>query len=386
MNAEELVAEAVAQTGLDDFGGAELLEGLDVLAQAIEGEAQLNDFGAIALRAQIVAALANRLRIIDYITRNPAVSGEAVDRPLIVVGMFRAGTTLLSQLLDQDPSNRALLSWEVADSVPPPTPAQFRSGPRVDAVRAGQEFLSQVNPAIDTVHHEQADQATECLAVLGQDFKSLLWEAVAIVPTYSAWLDTADHLSAYRHHRRVLQVLQHGGVRGRWTLKSPHHALALDALTTVYPDARMVLLHRDPTVLCASVCSLIRTLSATFTDADHRAWIARRWTEVLARSVDRVAAFRAAHPEHPVIDVHYADLVRDPLATVAAIYRAAGQSLDPATASAMSAYLAANPKHKHGVHRYDLAEFNLDIHDIRERFAAYIDRYDVPTEALERSP
>lgn len=386
MEAEELVAEAVAQTGLDDFGGDELLEGLDVLARAIEGEAQLNDFGVLALRAQIVGALANRLRIVDYIARNPAVSGDAVERPLIVIGMFRAGTTLLSQLLDQDPGNRALLSWEVADSVPPPTPAQFRSGPRVDAVRAGQEFLSQLNPALDAVHHEQADQATECLAVLGQDFKSLLWEAVAIVPTYSAWLDTVDHLSAYRHHQRVLQVLQHGGVRGRWTLKSPHHALALEALSAVYPDSVLVVLHRDPTVLCASVCSLIRTLSASFTDADHRAWIGRRWPEVLAQSVDRMAAFRRAHPEHPVIDVHYADLVRDPVGTVGAIYRAAGQPLEPGSAAAMSGYLAANPRHKFGVHRYDLAEFGLDADDIRERFATYTDRYDVPVETLERSP
>jgi Sulfotransferase family len=385
MDAEELVAEALAHTGLDDFGGDELLEGLEVLAQGIDGEAQLNDFGAVALRTQIVGALANRLRIVDYASRNPSVADEPVDRPLIVVGMFRAGTTLLSQLLDKDPNNRALLSWEVADSVPPPAPAQFRSGPRVDAVRAGQEFLSQVNPALDAVHHEQADQATECLAVLGQDFKSLIWEAVAIVPTYSAWLDTANHLSAYRHHRRVLQVLQHGGVRGRWTLKSPHHALALEALTTVYPNSRLVLLHRDPTVLCASVCSLIRTLSSTFTDADHRAWIAYRWPAVLAQSVDRVAAFRAAHPDHPVIDVQYADLVRDPIATVAGIYQRAGQSLDNSTASAMSAFLAANPKDKYGVHRYDLAEFNLDANDIRERFADYIDRYDVPDETLERS-
>src|SRR5438270_6645031 len=128
--------------------------------------------------------------------------------------MFRAGTTFFSKLLDQDPANRALLSWEVADSVPPPTPATFRSGPRVDAVAAGQAMMSQLNPAMDAVHKEEAHEATECLSILGQDFKSLLWESVANVPTYGAWLDGADHRSAYEHHRRVLQVLQHGGVRG----------------------------------------------------------------------------------------------------------------------------------------------------------------------------
>jgi hypothetical protein len=241
-------------------------------------------------------------------------------------------------------------------------------------------MLSQINPAIDTVHHEQADQATECLAVLGQDFKSLIWEAVTVVPSYGAWLDGVDYLSAYQHHHRVLQVLQSGGVRGRWTLKSPQHAIALEALTTVYPGARLVLLHRDPVMLCGSVCSLIRTLSATFTDADHRTEIGRRWVDVLTQCVDRVAAFRDAHPDHPIIDVHYTDLIADPVATVANIYSAAGWSLDNQAAAAMRRHLADNPKGKYGAHRYDLAEFGIDEAAIRERFAEYVARYQVPFE------
>ena len=119
--------------------------------------------------------------------------------------------------------------------------------------------------------------------MLNQDFKSLLWEAIANVPTYGRWLLGTDQRSAYAYHRQVLQVLQSGGVRGRWTLKSPHHALHLDALTAVYPDARLVLMHRDPVVLCASVCSLITTLTGTFTDADHKRYIAEHWTDMLAR-------------------------------------------------------------------------------------------------------
>lgn len=380
MRADELVDEAIAAAGVDDFGGDDFAAGLGVLTDAIESEAQLNDIGAVAVRAQIVGALTNRLRIVDYTKQHPDVAHERIDAPLIVVGMFRAGTTLLSQLLDQDGSNRALLSWEVADSVPPPTPENFRSGPRVEAVRAGQQMLSQINPAIDTVHHEQADQATECLAVLGQDFKSLIWEAVAVVPSYGAWLDGVDYLSSYQHHRRTLQVLQSGGVRGRWTLKSPQHALALEALTTVYPDARLVLLHRDPVMLCGSVCSLIRTLSATFTDADHRDRIGQRWVDVLSQCVERVAGFRAAHPDHPIIDVQYADLVRDPVGTVAGIYESAGRSLDEDAATEIKAYVAANPRGKYGAHTYDLAEFGVNEAAIRERFASYTDRHDVPLE------
>lgn len=380
MKAEEVLDEARAATGLDDFGGDDFREGLDVFCEAATAEAQLNDFGAIAVRANVVGSLANRLKIVDHRNRHPEVAEERIDSPLIVIGMFRAGTTLLSRLLDQDPANRALLGWEAGDSVPPPTPEDHRSGPRLEAARAGQAILSQINPKLDAVHREEAGQATECLSILGQGFKSLLWEAVANVPSYGAWLHDVDHRSAYEHHRHALQVLQSGGVRGRWTLKSPHHAIALDALTAVYPDARLVLLHRDPVVLAASVCSLISTLSGTFTDADHTAYIAEHWTGILETSIERIGAFRSAHPEHPILDVQYADLVRDPVATVAGIYEATGSSLSDGAAAAIAEHVAANPKGKFGTHRYDLAEFGLRAGEVAERFAGYVERYDVVLE------
>ena len=166
--------------------------------------------------------------------------------------MFRAGTTFLSHLLDQDPGQPRAARWESQDSVPPPTSETRRSGPRVDAAQGGVDMLEPLNP------RDQRDpprgrpiDPTECIAVMGQDFQSLIWEAIANVPSYGAWWRAADDRPAYDYHRLVLQVLQSGGVGGRWTLKSPHHALALDALVDAYPDARLVLLHRDPVVLWA---------------------------------------------------------------------------------------------------------------------------------------
>ena len=280
----------------------------------------------------VVGSLSNRLRVRDWIATHPEVRDESIDAPIVVIGMFRAGTTLLSRLFDQDARNRALLMWEAGDSVPPPTPADHRAGPRVDAVHASNEMLAQINPQIEVVHHEQADEATECITVMAQDFKSLTYEAVANIPSYDAWLMDVDQRSAYEYHRSVLQVLQSGGVRGRWTLKSPHHAIALEHLTAVYPDARLVLLHRDPVVLTGSVCGLIKTLSSTFTDVDHRAYIGEHWPTMLEESVRRIDAFRDAHPEHPIVDVQYTDLIADPAATVRSIYTAVGDELDDAGA------------------------------------------------------
>lgn len=382
MNAEELLAQASEQTGLDDFGDPAFREGLDRYVASLDEEAQLNDLGGVALPASLVAALANRLRVVDHAKSHPAVTEERIEAPVVVIGMFRAGTTFLSNLLDQDPANRALLGWESQDSVPPPAPGERKDGPRVEAAQGGVDMLEALNPAISAIHHEAASDPTECIAVMGQAFQSISWEAIANVPSYGAWWRAADDRPAYDYHQLVLQTLQSGGVRGRWTLKSPHHALALDALVETYPDARLVLLHRDPVALVGSVCSLIHVMSSTFSDADHTDYIARHWSDTLEESVRRIDDFRARRPEHPVLDVSYADLARDPVATVESIY--AGLGIEPGAGGfdAMAAHVAAHPRGELGGHRYDVGRFGLAEGELRERFAPYVERYAVEAERL----
>ncbi|MFC7674109.1 sulfotransferase family protein [Mycolicibacterium sp. GCM10028919] len=380
LNVDAMMTAAIEAAGSDDFGSNDFVEGLTVLCASADAEAGLHELGYFALQQNVIGALTNRLKITDWHRRHPDVARERIDAPLIVVGMFRAGTTFLSQLLDRDPGNRALLRWEASDGVPPPSPETFRAGPRVDAANAAIDMLESLNPRMKIVHHEDAEGPTECITLLGQDFKSLTWEAIANVPTYGEWLRQADYRSAYRYHRSALQVLQSGGVRGQWTLKSPNHALALDALTAEYPDAHLLLLHRDPAVLCASACSLISTLTGTFSDGDHAAYIAEHWTQMLAESVDRIEAFRSAHPEHPIIDVHYADLVQDPVRAIETIYARCGMDLDGPARDGIAAFVAANPKGRFGTHGYRVADFGLAADALRERFAAYVERYAIPVE------
>ena len=267
--------------------------------------------------------------------------------------------------------------------MPPPDPATVATDPRIEATVIGRQMLDSINPQIKVVQNEEPDGPTECIAVLNQDFKSLLWEALTNVPTYGAWLHGTDHASAYEYHRTVLQVLQSGGVRGRWSLKSPHHVLHLDALTAVYPDARIVVMHRDPLVLSASVCSLISTLSGTFSDADHSAYIAEHWTDMLSRSVDALNTFRDDNPQVPIVDVQYAELVGDPLATMERVYGAFDDELTGQAADAMRAHVDSRPKGRFGTHRYDLDEFGLDGPALTERFADYVERYQIPLESRD---
>jgi hypothetical protein len=377
---EVLRKEAAARTGLDDLGGDECLEGLAVYCESLAADAQLNEIGAAAISENIIGSLSARLRVVDWLGRHPAAADAPVAAPVVVIGLFRAGTTLLSQLLDLDPAARSLLGWEAADPVPPPTPATHRSGERVEAARARASMLDQLNPAMKAIHHEEPDGPTECITLLAHAFKALLWESIANVERYGEWLLTTDHVSAYRHHRRCLQVLQSGGVTGRWTLKSPHHALCLDALVDTYPDAHLVYLHRDPVVVVASACSLMRTLTGTFSDADHRAYIARRWTQVLHECVTRVDDFRRRHPEHPITDIHYEQLVADPVGTVELLYERTGRTLDGSTADRIRSHLARNPKGRFGAHRYRLEDHLLDEGALRARFAEYAETYGVARE------
>jgi hypothetical protein len=381
IDSNALIAAACAQTGLEDFGGDTFREGLGVFCESASSEAQLNALGALAAPGMVLGALTNRLKVTDWLKHHPEVAHERIEAPLVVVGMFRAGTTFLTYLLEKDPRHRPLLRWEAGDSVPPPQPETMASDPRIDAARMAMAMLDQINPRVRMVQSEEPDGPTECIAVLSQDFKSLLWEALANVPAYGTWLQGTDHTSAYAWHRRVLQVLQSAGVRGRWSLKSPHHALHLDALTATYPDARMVLMHRDPVVLCASVCSLITTLTGTFSDADHKRYIAEHWTDMLARSVAAVDRFRAANPGAQIVDVHYADLVREPVATMRRVYAAFGEELRGPALAAMTAHVESHPKGRFGQHRYDLAEFGLDGAAIAERFRGYVQRYGIPLES-----
>jgi hypothetical protein len=192
------------------------------------------------------------------------------------------------------------------------------------------------------------------------------------------WVRTADHTEAYRWHRSVLQILQ-SECPGRWQLKSPVHLVDPTALATVYPDARFVLTHRDPVNVVASVCSLVRSLTGTFTDADWYDYIRDTWPEVVASLLDNQNTFRdsqeAAGRGDAFVDVAYADLLDDPIATTAAIYDALGEEFTAEAEAAMSAHSAEHRQNRFGTHTYALEEWGLERVQLEDRFAPYLTRY-----------
>ena len=380
MNSVALTDRASEETGLDRWGGDSYRAGLDQLVHALDTEAVLSPLGELALEEQILANLRNRLRVTAWVEEHPELLDDPVERPIIVLGLPRTGTTLLHELFHRDPANRSLMRWEAVDSVPPPDAARFADDPRVDTARAAAEAMDALNPEFRAIHYEAPDGPTECVAVLSQDFRSLSWSVVANVPSYTRWLLETDATPAYDYHRRVLQLLQ-SGAPGRWALKTPHHALFLDAVVDHYPDARLVMTHRDPVTVVASLCSLAGTLGATFSDVDHADDLVRTWTAVGQTLVERVMDFRDRRGDDHFVDVAYDDLVADPIGTVVGILGHFGEGLSEPAAASMRAYLADDLHRRLGRHRYSPQGTGIDPDDIGQRFARYVDRFAIPTSA-----
>ena len=380
MDTAGLIEQASDQAGLDNWGDESFRDGLERLVGALDAEAGLSELGVLALEQQVLANLTNRLRVTAWVRSHPVVLAERVERPIIVLGMPRTGTTLLHELFHRDPANRSLMRWEALDCVPPPDAASFENDPRIAASRAAADAMDALNPDFGAMHYEAPDGPTECVAVLSQEFRSLLWSVVANVPSYTRWMIAADPRPAYAYHHLVLQMLQ-SRAPGRWALKTPHHALFLDAVLAEYPDARLVMTHRDPVTVVTSLCSLARTLGGTFSADDHTADLASTWTDVASAITERVLAFRDRHGDERVADVRYDELVANPIRVVGRVLGHFGETLSPAAEAAMRGYLAEDPHRGFTPHRYTAADVGLDPRAVAERFGPYAERFGVEATA-----
>jgi hypothetical protein len=379
LSVDDLVARACEETGLSDFGPFAWRDGLEALFESAASEADLNEVGLGVFASWVHRRLVNRLRVFDWVARHPELREERVERPLFVLGMLRTGTTHLSELLARDPRSRPLMKWEGLSSVPPPERATFATDPRIERTVGEVEFQYRIVPRLRAVHYEPGDGPTECVALLTQSFRAQDFFGLFRVPRYVAWYRGCDFRPAYDYHLLCLQLLQ-SRAPGRWSLKAPGHMHALDALLAVYPDAQLIVTHRDPLEVVPSAASLSVTsrpdsLTRARDREGVRRYYGRLWLEELGLMTDRLLAFRERQPGAAVHDVAYRDLVCDPLGVVRAAYARFGETLSGEAEAAMAAHLAASPKGRHGRHDYDLADFGLAPEEVRERFQRYTERF-----------
>jgi hypothetical protein len=382
MTVEEVIAAASAQTGLTDIGDPAVLDGLQRLLSAYATEARFTERGAQMAHADLVTFMGVRMKIEGWLKDHPELLDAPVEKPTFVFGLPRTGTTLLINLLNADPARRSFLRWEAYDPIPPAQPEELSAGPRYEAMQAKTQMALQYMPHIAAIHFENPDSPTECQFLMTPSFCSQVYESQADIPSYRNWfMHDADYLPAFRFHKRTLQALQHYA-SGEWTLKNPWHPLYLNALKTVYPDARLVMTHRDPAEVVGSICSLIKYVRAIYSDDVDLKGIGESFMDTFQIMIDRADAFKAKHGDDAIHDVQYVETVRDPIGSVRRVYEVFDEPFTPEAQAAMNRYLDDNPKGKHGKHEYDLAEYGLTAERVRERFKSYIEKYDIPVKSL----
>jgi hypothetical protein len=386
LEAEALLAAAREATALDDFGDAPLREPLGLLTASLRNEVPLSAGGRAAAARRLQALLSTRLRLQALWRRRPQILEQPLVAPWFIVGLPRTGTTFLHRLLANDAGLRTAPLWELMNPLPlgersDPEAPQPEPDPRIALAEQALAALHRAAPDLQAMHEMHAQAPDEELNLLALGFASMGFEFSFGVPSYVQAYARQDHQAGYAFFRRVLQTLQwlHGEREQPrpWLLKAPSHMEQLRPLLQVFPDATVIHTHRDAATATVSLASLTASGRRAYIERPDPQLVGRQMSaavERLLRALDRDRAEGDAR----FLDVQFAELMRDPIALVQRLYAARWRTLSTEAEAAMCAWLAANPRGKHGTHAYEAADFGIDLAERRAALAFYHRRFGVP--------
>ncbi|EHB58967.1 hypothetical protein MycrhDRAFT_1403 [Mycolicibacterium rhodesiae JS60] len=384
LDPDKMIEQACELAGSDDFGADDgWRENLARLVDDFVAAADLSPLGVEIAAADILVPLRNRLQITNWRNEHPEIADERIEQPIFILGQPRTGTTILYDLLTQDPDLRAPLTWEVDNPFPVPQPETYETDPRIAETQAQLEMIEQLMPGFMKFHPMSARGGQECVRITAGTFCSMIFNTQYRLPNYAHWLNyEADHSAAYRYHRTYLQHLQ-SGVPGQWLLKSPAHTWQLDKLLAEYPDAILVQTHRDPLVVISSISALIAHLQKLASDSASVQRAAELCSSDTLLGLERTMKMidDGVIAQDRIIDVQFADFMSDPFATIGTIYGRLGRELTPVAEQRMRDHLSENPGDGGG-NRYTWADTGLDAAELREKVRAYQERFNVPSETL----
>lgn len=375
---DELVGTAARSTGLSDFGGESWREHFEVFVRALEEESDLHLLGRLIVRTEIIRSIRNRLQLSELWRQRPEILEARIEAPTFIVGSPRSGTSILHELMAQDPSTCTPALWEMNHPV-----EVIKSRDRAESADRVTRFWHDLQPEYETMHANSGFLPNECIFITMHEFLSDHWGGNHNVPSYERHLQSTDQRPAYEFHERFLKTLQLRKASHRWLLKAPSHLFQLPTLFDVYPDARIIRTHRDPLKTLASSISLIGTLK----------WM--RCNEVDMSRAPAMLAFGYAYiyqkeikqrregalPDPQFIDVQFEDLVRDPVGTVETLYRRLGWQMTDPMRQRVADYARKKPKGSRGFHKYSLEEIGLNAAEERKRFRFYTERFGIAIEA-----
>jgi len=379
---DAVLEAAVKRTGLSDFGPADFRARLALWLDEVGADPQRTALGRLTLFGDVVRYAANRLRLHDFVARHPEVLDDPVVAPVIVVGLPRSGTTHLVNLLAADSRWRSLPLWESYEPVPDPTEASVSgTDPRYRRADEQWQAMNALLPHLAAMHPMRPDHIHEELELQLPDFSSYQLEWVARVPGWRDYYLSHDQTPHYRYLKTVLQVLQRLRGGERWILKSPQHLEQLGPLLQTFPDATVVVTHRDPVSVVQSAATMMTyaaRLSYRTPDPD---FYLSYWTDRIRRLLEASLDDGALIPSSRRVDVLFHEFMADERATVTRIYETARFALTDAAAGQIDDYRSAHRRHRDGQVVYDLrADFGVTPDEVRTAFGFYHDAVPVETE------
>jgi hypothetical protein len=379
-----VLGAAQKATGLSDFGADDFRERLGVWLRAVEEDAELGAVGRIGVFRDITRYATNRLRFEDLLKRHPEILDVEIDRPIIIAGLPRSGTTHLLNLIAADRRLRSLPYWESLEPIPIPGEAPGDDGvdPRLARCRANYEMQDLMMPLLKNMHDLAPEHVHEEIELQCIDFGSYELEWIATVPRWRDYYLEMEQQSSYDYMKNVLRALQWMRGPKRWILKSPQHMEQLGPLMATFPDATVAITHRDPvSVIASTVTMLAYGDRIRRTRVDPPA-VAAYWIDRIERLLRACVNDRELLSRDRSIDVLFHEFMDDDIAMVRRIYELADLEMTAEAEADLTDYMAANPRGKHGRIVYDLKDdFGVDRDELRERFGFYFDRFPIEVES-----
>jgi hypothetical protein len=385
LDAETLMQAARDETELKNFGSPDVGPRIDLLCQSLNKEARLNGAGVMAQSVLITGLLKNRLLLEDLLVRHPEILNERIEKPIVICGLPRTGTTHLHNLMSSDPALRSLPYWESVEPIlaEREISAPEEPDPRLERTELALSVLEVAMPEFKRMHEMTVEHVHEEIQLLAIDFSTMLFETIAPIPSWRDHYLTRDQRPSYAYLKKILQALQWLRGGSRWVLKSPQHLEQFPALLDTFPDATFVVTHRDPVSVTASMLTMLAYTARLGHDRVDLPWIGDYWSDRLRRMLQSCVDDRDLLPAEHTIDVHFDAFMADDVAMVRRIYDLADQPFTDEAEAAMQVFMAEHPRGRHGGLHYNLAEFGLDREQLRQSFSFYVDRFGVTQEPQE---
>ena len=388
LDAQDILEEARETLSLVDFGSMDFLPRLELLCDEWGSDDGLNNLGRLSLRNKLLLFARNRLLINDLLRRHPEIHDVKINKPIIVAGLPRSGTTHLLNLMAADTRLRALPLWESYEPVPTPGEATLANDvdPRYQRCADAWEMMQQTVPLLAAMHPMNPDHIHEELELMGPDFASYNFEWLCPCPRWRDNYYASDQTPHYQYMKTVLKTLtwQDGddGSNTRWVLKCPQHLEQLPVLRQVFPDATIAITHRDPVSVIQSAATMIaygQRMSRHTIDLNS---ILEYWSERVLHLLKACARDRNDIPADRSIEVPFHDFMQDDLGMVEKIYAKAGLEMTMEARKELQQFIAEHPRGKHGRIVYNLEQdFGVTPQALRQRFDFYFQQFPVQAES-----